>query len=165
MADLFEVTRCYYAFDKWFEYLQAKSVSLVGYVIMPNHFHGLLYVPQECDKNVNQLVSNGKRFLSYEIVKLLEGLGEFEILKRLIEAVSPGERAKGKKHEVFRPSFDAKECYNVMMVETKLDYIHFNPVRGKWSLVEDYAEYPYSSAAFYEMGITHKYVKHYRDFT
>ena len=161
---LFEITQCHYAFDKWFEYLQSKCVSLLGYVIMPNHFHGLLYLPQECDKNLNQLVSNGKRFLAYEVVKLLEEHGEMEVLKKLSDAVSAQERSKGKKHEVFRPSFDAKECYDVRMVETKLNYIHFNPVRGKWRLVEDYVEYPYSSAAFYEMGASHKYLKHYRDF-
>ena len=33
-----------------------------------------------------------------------------------------------------------------------LDYIHHNPVNGKWSLVEDYVDYPYSSARYYETG-------------
>ena len=33
-----------------------------------------------------------------------------------------------------------------------LDYIHGNPVQGKWSLVNDFVEYPYSSARFYELG-------------
>ena len=38
------------------------------------------------------------------------------------------------------------------MVEQKLDYIHHNPVKGKWALVEDFALYPHSSAGFYELG-------------
>jgi hypothetical protein len=30
-----------------------------------------------------------------------------------------------------------------------LDYIHHNPVKGKWNLVEDYTLYPYSSAGYF----------------
>jgi len=36
-----------------------------------------------------------------------------------------------------------------------LDFICFiftNPVSGKWKPVEDYREYPHSSAGFYELG-------------
>ncbi|MEO7045292.1 MAG: hypothetical protein ABI091_08260 [Ferruginibacter sp.] len=35
----------------------------------------------------------------------------------------------------------------------KLDYIHRNPVSGKWTLAKDDVSYFYSSARFYEYGI------------
>jgi hypothetical protein len=35
----------------------------------------------------------------------------------------------------------------------KIDYIHFNPVSGKWNLAKDYLDYYYSSAGFYETGV------------
>jgi hypothetical protein len=35
----------------------------------------------------------------------------------------------------------------------KIDYIHFNPVSGKWNLAKDYLDYYYSSARFYETGV------------
>ncbi len=35
----------------------------------------------------------------------------------------------------------------------KLDYIHFNPVQGKWALAKDDLGYHYSSARIYETGI------------
>jgi len=38
------------------------------------------------------------------------------------------------------------------MLEQKLDYIHFNPVSGKWNLTKTYLKYRYSSAVFYEAG-------------
>jgi hypothetical protein len=46
-----------------------------------------------------------------------------------------------------------------------LDYIHHNPVKGKWSLVDDFAKYPYSSASFYELGKENEMVGliHYKD--
>jgi len=34
-------------------------------------------------------------------------------------------------------------------LEQKLDYLHHNPVAKKWSLVEDFVDYRYSSASFY----------------
>jgi len=50
------------------------------------------------------------------------------------------------------------------MVWQKLDYIHRNPVSGKWSLVDDYTKYVHSSAGYYELGISGKFdVTHYKD--
>ncbi|MEJ0102842.1 MAG: hypothetical protein WDO19_09915 [Bacteroidota bacterium] len=54
---------------------------------------------------------------------------------------------------MFEDSFDAKECYTKEFIYQKLDYIHHNPVRGKWQLVNDFTEYEHSSASFYEKGI------------
>ena len=34
-----------------------------------------------------------------------------------------------------------------------LDYIHFNPVSGKRNLAQDYLDYSYSSARFFETGL------------
>ena len=36
------------------------------------------------------------------------------------------------------------------MLEQKLEYIHHNPVSGKWNLVDDFCDYEHSSASFYE---------------
>ncbi|MDQ3682366.1 MAG: hypothetical protein M3352_04735 [Bacteroidota bacterium] len=63
-------------------------------------------------------------------------------------------------HKVFTDSFDAKGIYNEKFFNQKLNYIHFNPVTGKWRLVNDYTEYQHSSALFYETGE----VKNYQPF-
>ncbi len=68
------------------------------------------------------------------------------------------EAKKGQIHKVFEDSFDAKECYSQEFIFQKLDYIHHNPVSKKWQLVNDFADYEYSSAGFYEKGIK-KYEK------
>ena len=39
----------------------------------------------------------------------------------------------------------------------KFNYIHHNPVSGKWNLVSDYTDYEHSSASFYELGIAKNY--------
>jgi hypothetical protein len=38
------------------------------------------------------------------------------------------------------------------MIEQKLDYIHNNPVTGKWMLAKSVIDYPHSSALYYETG-------------
>ena len=51
-------------------------------------------------------------------------------------------------------------------IEQKLNYIHLNPMRGKWSLVNDPTEYYYSSCRFYEKGINDfEFLNDYRDWT
>jgi putative transposase len=39
------------------------------------------------------------------------------------------------------------------VAKQKLDYIHFNPVSGKWALAKDDLSCHYSSARFYESGV------------
>lgn len=45
------------------------------------------------------------------------------------------------------------------MVEQKLNYIHHNPVKGKWSLLEAFILYSNSSAVFYEIGEVNRKVE------
>ena len=40
---LLQLTNSYDAVYKWFDYLPSKGHCMVGYVIMPNHLHALLY--------------------------------------------------------------------------------------------------------------------------
>jgi uncharacterized membrane protein YpjA len=46
-----------------------------------------------------------------------------------------------------------KECNSNKFVYQKLDYMHKIPVSKKWQLVNDFTDYLYSSAAYYEKGI------------
>ncbi|HVD96583.1 MAG TPA: hypothetical protein VNB90_00170 [Cytophagaceae bacterium] len=146
---LFEWTDFYDQIYNWFNILIKKSIGINGYVIMPNHLHCMLYLPEH-SKPIDKIIGNGKRFMAYEIVNRLEQLHWHELLSTLQEAVSIKERKKGKIHQVFQPSFDAKPCDSEWFIEQKLNYIHRNPVSGKWSLVDDYTDYVHSSAGYYE---------------
>jgi len=64
--------KCLDAVYKWFDTLLVHNSRVTGYVIMPNHFHGLLYFP-EMPKSLNTIIGNGKRFIVYGII---QGLGE-----------------------------------------------------------------------------------------
>lgn len=145
---LIDLTNSYDLVYKWFVYLQQQGHYIVGYVIMPNHLHVIIAF-RNCNKSLNNIVGNGKRFLAYGIIKRLEGMSNKQILQHLSDAVSDKEKERNKKHEVWEPSFDWKECRTNAFILQKLDYMHDNPCRGKWNLVNAPYEYSHSSARFY----------------
>ena len=146
---LFEMTSLYDNIYKWFDILKKRSVFINSFVIMPNHLHAIIYI-NESDRRINDIVGTGKRFMAYEIVKRLKTVNNVTTLRKLSDAVPLSERLRGKLHNVFEPFPDIKEIESLKFMIQKINYIHRNPVSGKWSLVEDYREYKHSSAGFYE---------------
>ena len=95
--------------------------------------------------------------MAYEIVKRLKVKGEIKLLNYLEFAVTAKDKLKNKKHEVWKKSFDWKECNSNEFIEQKLNYIHLNPCQGKWNLSNTPEEYQHSSAKYYISGITSVY--------
>ena len=125
------------------------------------HLHFIMATPFR-NANLNTLVSNGKRFMAYEIVERLKNSKHDHLLKQLENEVTRSDKKRGKLHQVFKPSFDARLILDEKMLFQKMDYIHHNPVRGKWNLVNDFVLYPHSSAAFYELGTACQFpITHY----
>ena len=79
------------------------------------------------------------------------------MLQLLAAAVTERERSKGQLHRVFEESFHAKAIYRQKFLLQKFNYIHHNPVSGKWNLVNDFTDYEHSSASFYESVIIKNY--------
>ncbi|MEQ9426933.1 MAG: transposase [Cyclobacteriaceae bacterium] len=162
---LFEEANAYMMVYDWFKYLKnKKNVVVIAFVIMPNHCHLILHLADPL-LSLNKLVANGKRFMAYGIIERLKKASKNNLLKILRMGVSEVDKSKKQKHRVFEPSFDAKPIYSEKFLEQKIDYIHQNPVRGKWNLVDDYSKYQHSSAAFYEMNQSNGYfdIVHYKD--
>lgn len=88
--------------------LNKRGIINCVYVFMPNHIHLLVYV-KDWSKGLSHVIGEAKRFLAYEIVSRLKGQSEIEILNVLSQGVQEKERLKGKKHQIFRLSFDEKE--------------------------------------------------------
>jgi putative transposase len=147
---LFEITQCYDCVYQWFDILKEKHrASVIAYVIMPNHLHVLLHFPTE-NFQLNRIVGNAKRFMAYAIINRLQKSHCTDLLQRLSGLLTERERKKGQLHKVFKDSFDAKPVFTQAFLLQKINYIHKNPVNGKWNLVRDLASYEHSSAGFYE---------------
>jgi hypothetical protein len=118
---------------------------------MPDHVHVLIAF-KNTGKNINTIVGNGKRFIAYDLVERLKQSGFDDVLASLNGWVNSTDRARNKKHEVFEPSFDWKECDDEYLVRQKLNYIHENASRGEDRLVDNPDDYEHSSARFYIRG-------------
>jgi REP element-mobilizing transposase RayT len=144
---LFEQTDSYQLVYDWLDLIRGKGALVHGYVIMPNHVHVLLSVQRGV--NLNQLFSNGKRFIAYAILKKLRRNDDQTTLDRLKQEVTNSNGSKRIVHKAFRLSTDFRECLTEKFTQQKLDYIHANPVSGKWKLAEQSQDYIHSSASYY----------------
>ncbi len=140
--------------ESWQYLTKEKMIEIYAYVIMPNHIH-LLW---------NMLGDNGKetpagsfaKYTAHKFKQYLqqahpEILTDFEVNKR------------DRKYKFWQrdPLAISLSTENILL--QKMEYIHNNPLNGKWHLCNYPEEYRWSSAAFYisdkdEFGI----VKHFR---
>jgi putative transposase len=126
-------------------FLNTKYKSnILGYVIMPNHLHLILYF-----QGINHLsnwMRDLKKFTSVKIRQEIENSGDDIILEKLRT------HDEGRVFKVWQERFDDVYLRDKRLLEGKIDYIHLNPLQPHWNLVTKPEEYFYSSALFYETG-------------
>ncbi|MEQ1678611.1 MAG: hypothetical protein ABL876_18085, partial [Chitinophagaceae bacterium] len=123
---LIEQTQGFDLVYNWFGILANNGHIINGYVIMPNHLHLLTYYAGG-NQSLNTIVGNGKRFMAYSIVERLIKQGDNTLLQTLQAGVTAKDRTRGKKHAIWKDSFDVKECRTEKFILQKLHYIHNNP--------------------------------------
>jgi REP element-mobilizing transposase RayT len=119
-----------------------KLVTVYGFVIMPNHMH-IIWEQHGFNGNETPLSSLMKQSSYY----LLQKIKEENVSEQFVV------NAANKIREIWKRDSLAIEIYSRKVAKQKLDYIHSNPVNGKWKLSNDDISYPFSSANFYETGI------------
>jgi REP element-mobilizing transposase RayT len=160
---LIEIANAYNDVYNFLEVLKTKGCKVVAYVIMPNHLHLMIFYANE-QETLNALIGQGKRFMAYGIVKRLRQTFQSNLLGKLSMAVSIVEKARDKQHQIWKTGFDKKHCRTESFLLQKLDYLHNNPIRGKWNLAKDRESYEHSSCLFYSQGIQqHCSVTHYKE--
>jgi putative transposase len=123
---------------------QEKRMSLYAFVLMPTHLHSIVL---PLDWSIGNLLQNFGSFTAHKILqKLLE-----ENRKDLIEFFHAHRRDNNLEHSIWQ-DIQAKNIYSEKFLFQKMEYIHQNPVANELGLVQDRAEYQYSSACFYDEG-------------
>ena len=119
-----------------------KKITMFGFVVMPSHLHFIW----------RQNMLNGKEtpkgsFMKYTAHCFRKHL----ILNNSLQLYKVS--ASNKAHEIWQGDSLGIEIYSREVARQKLDYMHANPVSGKWLLAKDDISYHYSSAKFYETGV------------
>jgi putative transposase len=121
---------------------ERRLITVYAFVIMPTHLH-LIWKLNSMPGFENPK-SSFMKFTAHVFKKELRLTAELEKYK-----VS----ARNKKYQFWQRDSLAIEIDDRNIAIQKLDYIHANPVSGKWQLAKDDVTYYYSSARFYEFGI------------
>ena len=158
----FEINRIYFftaTIHQWLPLLSSKEnkeliinylkelsardlIKIYSFGIMPNYVH---FLWQQLHKNGKETPQGSfLKYTAHEFLKALKQNGT----SKLYEV-----NAANKKHEIWQRDSLSIEISTRDFAKQKIDYIHFNPVSGKWNLAKDYLDYFYSSARFYETGV------------
>jgi len=118
------------------EQLGHQLATCVGFVIMPNHIHAIIWFRET--GQLSRFVHEWKRRSSYYIRTWYRDGNA-----RYFEHAEFGSR-------FWQPKYYAFEIHSQEKLEEKLTYMHLNPVRA--GLTERTVDWPWSSARWYEKG-------------
>jgi len=116
------------------------NATFFGYVLMPNHFHGILRTSAKGD--LSKILKQWKGTCSKSIIEY-GNINNQGWLRLFHNASIEFHRNQSMDFQVWQPRFDEFAIRDKSQFETKLNYIHGNPM--KHHLVENAEEYPYSS--------------------
>ncbi len=122
--------------------------ALYVYVLMPNHLHAI--IKPLGGLTISEVLRSFGSFTAHAILKCLRSENDQEMLTFFAHRQN---RDVSKRHQIWQP-IQAKNVYSPAFLREKIEYIHNNPVAKKWHLAESRAEYAYSSACFYDRGVT-----------
>jgi REP element-mobilizing transposase RayT len=119
-------------------YRYQHQCKVLGYVIMPDHLHLMLFPIGE--SSLDEFMRDYKRFTAGRIVRQAKA----EAMHKWVKAFeAAGNETKRGEHKVWQDSYWDKNIFSERFLRQKLNYIHRNPVRAK--LVEKPEHYAYSS--------------------
>jgi len=126
-------------------YRYQHKFKLLGYCIMPDHLHLLIWPYGE--STISEAMHDYKRFTSGRLIRQ----ATVEDNRVWLDAFRAAGQETGRgEHKVWQDSFWDKIIYSEGMLRQKLNYMHRNPVRA--GLVERPEDYPYSSYRNYVLG-------------
>ena len=119
---------------------------LYAYVLMPNHLHAVIKPLEE--QTISAVLQS---FGSYTAHSLLSRLAE-QGRQDLLGFFARRENRDATKDRQFWQPIQAKNIHTAEFLREKVEYVHNNPTMKHWHLVEDRADYWYSTACFYDQG-------------
>jgi len=144
---IIDFTKIFSLNDKYYDilienlkfYLAKYQSALLAYVLMPHHIHLINYIPK--NKNVSDFMRDFKKYTSVSIKEELLKDNFPKIMENLTRLSETG------RYKLWMDRFDSVIIENGNVLETKINYIHYNPVRA--GLVKEMNDWKYSSARNY----------------
>jgi len=124
-----------------------KGFVLNAFVMMSNHIHVMARAGIE-KYTLSDIVRDFKKFTHHTMMPVIQSDQESRRLWMLHQFKYYGTRNnRNENYQVWTNNNHPEECFGAKFIQTKLDYIHDNPVRA--GIVSSPEDYVYSSAANY----------------
>lgn len=117
-----------------------KGLKVMAYVILDNHFHMVCK-----DEKLKDTMRSLKGFTADKLLETLESDGKIWLLNQL--SYYKKKHKTCSNYQVWQESFHPKEILTDEILQQKVDYIHFNPVKRGYVSEPEY--WRYSSASYY----------------
>ena len=118
-------------------YRKAKNFLLLGYVVMPDHYHKIMH--PEGKYSIGEIIRDFNKYTAKRIIDKAEKNDP-----KLYESLSIVKKSRRtRKHQVWRENPWQEQIYSEKFFLQKLRYIHANPVKKQ--LVQKPEEFWYSS--------------------
>jgi putative transposase len=113
---------------------------IYAFVIMPNHIHLVCKIAEDRKKEDVQ-----RDFLKYTAQKM-----KLKLIDEEPEKLKPFHvGAKDREYQFWERNPLTSRLPTEEIIVQKINFIHANPIRGKWNLCKEFTDYKYSSASFY----------------
>ncbi|MEZ4978702.1 MAG: transposase [Chitinophagales bacterium] len=120
--------------------VEKKRVRIFAFVIMPNHIH-IIWEILEGNKR-EDVQRDLLKFTSQKLIFRLKDLKSSLLNKFIVNL-------KDRNFQIWQRNSLSIPLWTKEVIEQKVDYIHENPLKGRWNLSSTPESYPYSSADFY----------------
>ena len=123
------------------KFLQKQdNVKLYAYVILENHLHMVL-----SSDDLQKSMASFKKFTAVELLKLLYQVNATTLLDQL--SFYKKAHRQEKTFQIWEEGYQPKLMQNDMILKSKIEYIHQNPVKRGY--VDEVIHWRYSSARDY----------------
>lgn len=123
-----------------------NRMNLYAYVVMPTHVHFI--ARPSAPLTMKQVRTQFASYTSHELLKQMRQDSRDDLLAHFQRAAA---EYRDRDHLIWESTHD-ENIFTPDVLRQKVEYCHNNPLDKGWKLVTDRAEYPYSSACFYDLG-------------
>ncbi len=121
-----------------------ERILLFAFVLMPTHLYALIKPEVDTIEDTLQQFSS---LTSQEVLRKLKVNNEKDLLETFLR-----QKHGPKRQPTVWQDIQAKKVSSVEFLRQRMEHMHNSPTSKDWNLVEDRADYPYSSACYYDRG-------------
>ena len=122
--------------------VQQKNLCVIAYVIMPTHFHAVVFDKDFDPKRLEKTLTEFRKFTGKQLSNHVD-----THFSENIAAILRAQPRTDRERQFWQQGWHAEGIFSQSFLEQKVDYIHMNPCRK--SLVREPQHWRFSSAAYW----------------